>query len=227
MAARDTPLRRGEVIATALEMIDEGGLEKLSLRRLGNRVGVQGMSLYHLFKDKGEILDGVAMLILRELKVLEERPADVVQWSLDNARRYRSALLAHPNAIPLFLDRHPARGRAWMYEEEFAALQSLGVEDQYWLVIVETVESYILGTTMFLHPSNRLADSLSGETGGDLVRRALNARAVDDEIAFTTGYVALFERLLEAYAPGALERNRAARAPAQTPERARRNGAHS
>lgn len=218
MATRDTPLRRGEVIATALQMIDEGGLEQLSLRRLGARVGVQGMLLYHLFKDKAEILDGVATLILRELRVPEQRPADVVQWSLDNARRYRSALLAHPNAIPLFLDRHPARGRASMYEEEFEALLSLGVEDRYWLVIVETLESYILGTTLFLHPNKRLADTLSGDTGGDLVKRALKARPVDDELAFATGYVALLERLLEAYAPGALERSRAV---------LHRNGDHS
>jgi AcrR family transcriptional regulator len=218
MATRDTPLRRGEVIATALEMIDEGGLAQLSLRRLGARVGVQGMSLYHLFKDKAEILDGVAKLILRELTVPDERPADVVQWSLDNARRYRSALLAHPNAIPLFLDRHPARGRASMYEEEFAALGSLGVEDRYWLVIVETLESYILGTSLFLHPNNRLADTLADDTGGELVKRALNTRPVDDELAFSTGYVALLERLLEAYAPGALEQRRAA---------PHRNGAHS
>lgn len=216
MATRETPLRRGEVIATALEMIDENGLEQLSLRRLGARVGVQGMSLYHLFSDKAEILEGVATLILRDLRVPEQRPADVVQWSLDNARRYRSALLAHPNAIPLFLDRHPAHGRVSMYEEEFEALQSLGVEDQYWLVIVETLESYIVGTTLFLHPSKRLADVLSGDSGGELVKRALKARPVDDELAFTTGYVALLERLLEAYAPGALERSQEPRPAALT-----------
>jgi AcrR family transcriptional regulator len=208
------------VVAKALEMIDSDGLEQLSLRKLGAAVGVQGMSLYHLFKDKGEILDSVALLILRDLKVLDERPSDVVQWSLGNARRYRAALLAHPNAIPLFLDRHPARGRAWMYEEEFAALESMDVSARYWLVIVETLEAYILGAAMFLHPSNRLADVLSGDDDhGKLVKRALRTRSIDDDEAFETGYVALFEQLLSIYGPNPDER-RVPRSKRQAGDRA-------
>ena len=49
-------LSRERVVATALELLDEEGLAKLSMRRLGERLGVRAMSLYRYVANKEELL---------------------------------------------------------------------------------------------------------------------------------------------------------------------------
>ena len=66
----------------------------------------------------------------------------------------------------------------------------------------QTLEAYILGAAMFLRSNNRLVDVLAGDDDhGTLVKRALRTRSIDDDEAFETGYVALFEQLLSIYGP--------------------------
>jgi len=52
-------LSRERVVATALELLDEEGLAKLSMRRLGERLGVRAMSLYRYVANKEELLDAL------------------------------------------------------------------------------------------------------------------------------------------------------------------------
>ena len=61
MARPSKPLiSRSNAAEAALEVIDEHGLEELSLGLVAKKLGVRPPSLYHHFKDKGELLDAVA-----------------------------------------------------------------------------------------------------------------------------------------------------------------------
>ena len=51
-----TPLDRHRIAATAMEMIDEVGVEKLTMRALAARLDVSAMALYHHVEDKDELL---------------------------------------------------------------------------------------------------------------------------------------------------------------------------
>jgi AcrR family transcriptional regulator len=107
-AQRRTPLTRRRIVETALRLIDERGLEALSMRTLGAELGVEAMALYRHVADKGDLLDGVVGLLLEEMG--EGVPADG-DWRAvvgGFGRGLRSLALAHPNAFPL-LGRHPAR----------------------------------------------------------------------------------------------------------------------
>lgn len=53
------------VIEEALELLREGGLTKLTTRRLADRLGVKSASLYYHFSNKRELLDYVTDTMLR------------------------------------------------------------------------------------------------------------------------------------------------------------------
>ncbi len=53
------PLTRDRVIEAALRVMDDEGLEAVSMRRVAREVGVEAMSLYHHVEDKEDLLDGI------------------------------------------------------------------------------------------------------------------------------------------------------------------------
>ncbi|HEX6836039.1 MAG TPA: TetR/AcrR family transcriptional regulator C-terminal domain-containing protein [Polyangia bacterium] len=106
---REIGLSRERVCAEALALVDEEGLEALSMRRLGARIGCEAMSLYRHVKDKADLLDALHAAVLGDLE--PEEPTDQKrhpQWRAllgGLARALRSALLRHPNVLPLFTTR--------------------------------------------------------------------------------------------------------------------------
>ncbi len=62
-------LDRKIVIATALKLLDEVGLEALTLRRLAERLGVQAPAIYWHFKNKQDLLDEMATTVMRDESV--------------------------------------------------------------------------------------------------------------------------------------------------------------
>jgi AcrR family transcriptional regulator len=73
---RRARLSRELVLRAALEIADEGGLEALTMQRIGQRLGVEAMSLYRHVRNKEDILDGIVDLVFGEI----ELPADDVDW---------------------------------------------------------------------------------------------------------------------------------------------------
>jgi AcrR family transcriptional regulator len=97
-------INRDEAIAKALELIDKAGVEGFSVRGLVGALGVNVASLYHHFKDKDE-LHGVRLLMLRKARVVlpASKNATWQEYVAKSATRYRQALLAYPNAVPLMM----------------------------------------------------------------------------------------------------------------------------
>jgi AcrR family transcriptional regulator len=101
MATR-TPLNRERILERALQLVDEGGLDSLSMRKLGQALGFEAMSLYNHVASKDDVLDGMLDLVLDEGDV----PADEGAW--DDAIRasavsVHSALRRHPWAPPVVM----------------------------------------------------------------------------------------------------------------------------
>src|ERR1043166_7816853 len=100
---RREPVTRERVIQAALRIMDEGGLEAVSMRRIGRELGVEAMSLYNHVQDKEDILDSICEAVLSEF-----RTPDADGWSegaRQAAREYRRLLLAHPTVITLMTER--------------------------------------------------------------------------------------------------------------------------
>ena len=89
------PLTRDRVLQAAMDLADEGGIEAVTMRRLGQALGVAAMALYYHAANKDDILAGIVDLVVREI----ELPAADGDWK---AAIRASAISAHQ-----VLRRHP------------------------------------------------------------------------------------------------------------------------
>src|SRR5262245_29214491 len=112
-------LERGEVVRTAIRLLDEVGLEGLSLRRLAKELGVQAPALYWHFKNKQELPDHMVSEMARSAEN-ESRPTPDQawdEWLIDRARWMRNGLLSHRDLVLLTAGTRPTADRAPAIEE--------------------------------------------------------------------------------------------------------------
>jgi AcrR family transcriptional regulator len=96
------PLDRETIQHAALALIDQDGLGELSMRRLGQKLGVEAMSLYHHYPSKAHLLDA---LLERLIATLEPVPADL-PWREQmwiGAHAYRALCTKHPKFAPFMI----------------------------------------------------------------------------------------------------------------------------
>ena len=82
-APRRVPLSRELVLQTAIRLADQGGLESLSMRKLGQELGVEAMALYYHVANKDEVLDGIVDLVWAEI----DPPHAGEDWRIAMRRR--------------------------------------------------------------------------------------------------------------------------------------------
>lgn len=99
------PLDQKLILHQAFAILNEVGLEGLTLRRLASRLGVQAPAIYWHFKNKQELLDYMAKQVFREA-LQEAPPFDAQQTWQDWARHYclglRSTLLRYREGAKMF-----------------------------------------------------------------------------------------------------------------------------
>jgi AcrR family transcriptional regulator len=99
-------LTRQDVLVTALQLIDDQGVDALSMRRLGRALDRDPMRLYRFAGSKDELLDGIVELVLGELHVPTDAPAHTWPEVLRAvAHAYRGLALRHPHVVPLLVTR--------------------------------------------------------------------------------------------------------------------------
>ncbi|MDL4773711.1 MULTISPECIES: TetR/AcrR family transcriptional regulator C-terminal domain-containing protein [Thermomonosporaceae] len=90
-------LDRPVVVATALALLDEVGLDGLSLRRLAAELGVQAPALYRHFSGKDDLLRAMADAMFDGEMAVLDRPApgaDWADWLVARSRAVRRAMLS-------------------------------------------------------------------------------------------------------------------------------------
>lgn len=97
---RRQPLSRERIRDTALALIDDAGLEGLSMRRLADVLGVQAASLYGHYDNKESVLDDIADLIIEKVDT-SDFGAGWREGLRTWAHSYRAALSEHPRAVPI------------------------------------------------------------------------------------------------------------------------------
>jgi AcrR family transcriptional regulator len=142
-------ISRSATLKAALKIIDEEGLEKLSIRRLGAALNVQGISLYHHFKDKDEILAAVCELALANVRTPNTTDIDWREWLLNNALKFRETLRSHPNLVPVMMRRHPLRIGLKEHNATAGLLAVQGVPREAIMPLLETLEELALGSASY------------------------------------------------------------------------------
>src|SRR4051795_2096618 len=102
------PLSRERILHAALELADKGGIESLTMRKLGQVLGFEAMSLYNYVANKDDVLDGMLDLVLAEC----EPPSPSGSWDAairSSAISVHHSLRRHPWAAGLLMS--PSRIR--------------------------------------------------------------------------------------------------------------------
>jgi AcrR family transcriptional regulator len=141
------PLTRQRIVRAALRIMDEEGLEAVTMRRIGRALGVEAMSLYNHVRDKEEILDAICEEVLTEFRFpVDTEWADTVRAA---AREYRRLLLAHPRVITLMTGRKSPFTNVEslkVYEFALALFRRGGLSVEDAVKAFNSFGSYILGS---------------------------------------------------------------------------------
>ncbi|MFE9253177.1 TetR/AcrR family transcriptional regulator [Streptomyces sp. NPDC007088] len=142
--ARPVPLDRGRIVAAAVALADEGGLEAVSLRKVAARLNAGPMRLYGYIATKQELFDLMVDEVQAEI-LPDKRPEDWREALRGLAHRTRRAALRHEWLADL-LGGRPALGPNGLAvtEATLAALDGLADIDTV-MRAVETVSAYSTG----------------------------------------------------------------------------------
>ncbi|GAA3393701.1 TetR/AcrR family transcriptional regulator C-terminal domain-containing protein [Cryptosporangium minutisporangium] len=124
-------LDRETLVRTALRLIDEGGLESLTLRKLAAELGVQAPALYWHFRNKRELLDAVATQLGEEQRTtVGTTPAAGQPWSEWLEERMldaRRGMLAHRDSALIMAGNRPTPDSLPGAEAQLSMLTGLGL----------------------------------------------------------------------------------------------------
>lgn len=150
MARPKVPLiSKRATLEAALRIIDEEGLDALSIRRLASEFDVNGASLYHHFRNKDEILRGAALLALEEGRKPKPPDVDWREWFIEQSRFYRRVLLNHPALVNVILMQHPHRIAMEFYDYAVRTLLENGVPRHTIIPLLESMEAFTFGSVLY------------------------------------------------------------------------------
>jgi AcrR family transcriptional regulator len=142
-------LTRERVLRAAIELADEGGIESLSMRKLGQELGVEAMSLYNHVANKDDLLDGIVEAVTSEIDL----PTDGAGWKAairQTAISSHEVFLRHRWACSLMMRRpraSPVRMQ-WM-ESVLRTLREAGFSADMTHHAYHALDSHITGFTLW------------------------------------------------------------------------------
>jgi len=180
------PLDRARIAATALEMIDEVGVEKLTMRAVAARLDVSAMALYHHVEDKDELLRLVGDVVLGRIELPDPDSGDWHELFTSISMAAFDALLEVPGLSSVLLSSkmlpnarrlvkfciHPLERSGMSHaaaQEVYASVQTLVLGR----LLIEENESYRVSSTP--HPDDEIRDYVATLRSRASFNRALAA----------------------------------------------------
>lgn len=149
MARKHGPLTSEDYINAAVKFVDERGLSSMTMRALGDEMGVDATALYRHFPNKESLIDAMINWMLGEALALSET---------NNDQGPRERIMHQAKALRKTFERYPDIGLALMYSEGASingyhyskrgvdALLELGLAGQDLVRGYQCIESYIMGS---------------------------------------------------------------------------------
>ena len=143
------PLTRERILEAALGLVDEQGIEALSMRRLAQVLGFEAMSLYNHVANKDDLLDGILDLVLAEI----EPPSPDGAWDgaiRSSAISAHDALRRHAWACPLLMSAGHVRPARLRYMDLLLdRLRSAGFSPETTYHAYHVVDGHIIGFSLW------------------------------------------------------------------------------
>jgi AcrR family transcriptional regulator len=124
------PLDQAQIVRAALALLDEVGLDELTMRRLAERLDVKAASLYRHVHNKDELLALLGDEISAEIPFAKETGSWQSQLT-EMAWNVRRGLLAHRDAARVLANTPPVGPRRLKHiEQVLRALRAAGLTDR-------------------------------------------------------------------------------------------------
>lgn len=142
--ATSVGLTREAVVTAGLALADARGLSGVTMRALGESLGVEAMSLYHHVANKEALLDAMVDHVFTEVVVPIDVPwRDAVEA---RCRSLREVLTHHPWALALLESRrNPGPATLAHHDRVLGVLRNGGFDVAAAAHAVSFIDAYVLG----------------------------------------------------------------------------------
>jgi AcrR family transcriptional regulator len=207
----EQPLSRDRIVQAALALVDAEGLAALSMRRLAAVLGVDPMAIYYYLPNKSALEDAIVEAIVYDTEgpSLAQRPS-VYEFIIGAGRAYRAALLRHPRALPLVVNRNLATPQSLKVADNMLGLfVGAGMTSAEGVATLNVFAIYVEGAALkeSLRPEQppvedhdglrRMQDALPPAEFPNLTRAMAGGKMMDPEEEFEFGLRALAQGLSE------------------------------
>lgn len=148
-AAKRAPLTRERVLQAAIRLADDEGIDALSMRRLGQELGVEAMTLYYHVPNKEAILAGIVDMVVAEIDL--PRPGDdwkaAIKATAISAQR---VFARHRWAASLVLSSEPSAARLRYMNAVLGTFRQAGFSPALTDHAYHAVDSHVMGFTLWL-----------------------------------------------------------------------------
>jgi AcrR family transcriptional regulator len=156
---RRKPLSRERILTVALQLVDEQGIEALSMRKLGQSLGYEAMSLYNHVANKDDLLDGILDLVLAEMEPPD--PADGLTAIRASALSAHEALSRHPWAASMLMSPGGIRPARIEYMEALlASLRSAGLSAETTYHAYHVLDAHIIGFSLWASTHGKMPEHI-------------------------------------------------------------------
>jgi len=142
-------LDKAKILEAALAILDEQGLEKLSVRAVARHLDVEAMSLYWYFQNKDELVREMASHFYGKAYIRVDARLPWTEWLMAFGRALQNALSSHRDAARLCAFSQPDPGNLQNMDDLSAPLVKAGLSKNDALTYEACVISFVLGWTIF------------------------------------------------------------------------------
>jgi TetR/AcrR family tetracycline transcriptional repressor len=177
---------RDDVIQTAIQLLEEVGLDGLTLRRLATELGISAPTLYWHVRDKRQLLDLMGEAMIRSYREgLPPMSPDLAWWEkiAEGMRRQYQALIHYRDGARVVAGNRPTEASLPMIEHFLNLWVSVGFSPGEALASILSFGEFIEGSALEYQAERERRQS-GGEPGDEIWERmkdypTLHAAAVE------------------------------------------------
>ncbi|MCT2346315.1 TetR/AcrR family transcriptional regulator C-terminal domain-containing protein [Niallia taxi] len=200
MKKQQPQISEDKILATSWELLGEDGIEKLSMRKLANRLGIQAPSLYWYFKSKQNLYQRLANTVSKVILEEFHSDGDWKEQLTELAITTRSVLSRYPCSTQLMMMTLPHEPDIIRFTNTMLlCVESTPLEQEQKMQVVTTLVNYVFYFVLddYQHERNVSAMLKEQETlPGDELIRLLDTMSEQDAGLFKRMFTGgLFEMM--------------------------------
>ena len=193
---------RASIVAATITVLDERGLDHVSLRAIATHLGIRQPALYHHFASKAELLDAAANEILAR-RHTDRLPADGEWWDVfvaRNARSLRRAMLSIRDGARLIASSGSRSPHLDAAIAQVSLLESAGFTATEAILALIAVARYTIGSAIEQQTARDGGDiaietNRTDSAASHLIESTRHVVALGQDHEFETGLAALIRGL--------------------------------